>query len=80
MRYVRSAAVFGAAAVAAMVTTGASTKSAFDDNSNDLRRAIDSGRAQNVILFLGDGMGDSENAIARNYLVGRSELDVHLSQ
>jgi len=28
------------------------------------------GRAKNVILFLGDGMGDSEITIARNYHVG----------
>ncbi|GAX42423.1 putative alkaline phosphatase [Tolypothrix sp. NIES-4075] len=31
---------------------------------------IDYGRAKNVILFIGDGMGDSEITIARNYSVG----------
>src|SRR5262245_44665978 len=41
-----------------------------DDVSGALRNAIDGGRAQNVILFLGDGMGDSEITIARNYQVG----------
>ena len=40
------------------------------DRSNEVRRAIDGGRARNVILFLGDGMGDSEITIARNYQVG----------
>jgi alkaline phosphatase len=54
------------------------TGSAFaDDGSNtpsdktqQLKHAIVGGRAKNVILFLGDGMGDSEITIARNYHVG----------
>jgi alkaline phosphatase/streptomycin-6-phosphatase len=41
-----------------------------DDQSDALRRAIDSGRARNVILMIGDGMGDSEITIARNYQYG----------
>jgi alkaline phosphatase len=41
-----------------------------DDRSTGLREAIAGGRARNVILFLGDGMGDSEITIARNYQVG----------
>lgn len=40
------------------------------DRSNAIRDAIDSGRAKNVILLIGDGMGDSEITIARNYTVG----------
>jgi alkaline phosphatase len=40
------------------------------DRSNEVRRAIDGGRAKNVIMFLGDGMGDSEITIARNYAKG----------
>jgi alkaline phosphatase len=32
--------------------------------------AIDGGQARNVIFFLGDGMGDSEITVARNYQVG----------
>jgi alkaline phosphatase len=35
-----------------------------------VQQAIKGGRAKNVILFLGDGMGDSEITIARNYQVG----------
>lgn len=35
-----------------------------------VQQAIQNGRAKNVILFLGDGMGDSEITIARNYQVG----------
>jgi alkaline phosphatase len=40
------------------------------DRSQNFRDAINGGRARNVILFLGDGMGDSEITIARNYQVG----------
>ena len=40
------------------------------DQNDDLKKAIDSGRARNVILFIGDGMGDSEITAARNYQVG----------
>ena len=40
------------------------------DRSNALRKQIDNGKAQNVILLIGDGMGDSEITIARNYTVG----------
>ncbi|HKT80910.1 MAG TPA: alkaline phosphatase [Vicinamibacterales bacterium] len=51
-------------------TTSVMSKPGRDDSSNDLGRAIDSGRAKNVILFIGDGMGDSEITIARNYQAG----------
>jgi alkaline phosphatase len=40
------------------------------DRSNTVRNAIDRGRAKNVILLIGDGMGDSEITLARNYTVG----------
>jgi alkaline phosphatase/streptomycin-6-phosphatase len=40
------------------------------DRSEVLKKAINGSRARNVILFLGDGMGDSEITIARNYHVG----------
>ena len=46
------------------------SKSADGDRSQDFRDAIGGGRAKNVILFLGDGMGDSEITIARNYQAG----------
>ena len=32
--------------------------------------AIGNGTAKNVILFIGDGMGDSEITVARDYLKG----------
>lgn len=49
---------------------GVISKAGLADKSQDLREAIDGGRARNVIMFLGDGMGDSEITIARNYQVG----------
>lgn len=40
------------------------------DRSAAVRQAIEDGPARNVILFIGDGMGDSEITAARNYAVG----------
>lgn len=40
------------------------------DRSNELQKQIRNGNAKNVILMIGDGMGDSEITIARNYEVG----------
>lgn len=38
-----------------------------DDNSNEIKRLIDSHEPKNVILLIGDGMGDSEITLARYY-------------
>ncbi|VXC22453.1 alkaline phosphatase [Aeromicrobium sp. 9AM] len=40
------------------------------DQSKTIKANIDSGRADNVILLIGDGMGDSEITSARNYQYG----------
>ena len=40
------------------------------DQSKTVKASIDSGRADNVILLIGDGMGDSEITAARNYQYG----------
>lgn len=40
------------------------------DQSKTVAQAIDRGRARNVILLIGDGMGDSEITSARNYEYG----------
>lgn len=40
------------------------------DTTPALRAALVDGPARNVILFIGDGMGDSEITVARNYAVG----------
>jgi alkaline phosphatase/streptomycin-6-phosphatase len=56
--------------MAGLAGVPALTRNDREDNGASLIRAIDGGRAKNVILFLGDGMGDSEITIARNYQVG----------
>ena len=40
------------------------------DQSQIIRDSIKASRAKNVILLIGDGMGDSEITVARNYLQG----------
>ena len=42
------------------------------DRTGELRRALEDGTARNILLFIGDGMGDSEITIARDYAVGAS--------
>jgi alkaline phosphatase len=42
------------------------------DRTDAVRQAVVGGAARNVILFLGDGLGDSEITLARNYAVGAS--------
>jgi alkaline phosphatase len=69
----RTLAVASAIALAliAGVTVGSLAPRADDgDRSGTLRQAIADGPARNVILFIGDGMGDSEITAARNYAVG----------
>ncbi|KUL36803.1 alkaline phosphatase [Streptomyces sp. NRRL F-4489] len=53
-----------AAAVAVTTTAGAS------DTGLQAQRAIQGGTAKNVILLIGDGMGDSEITLARDYVAG----------
>jgi alkaline phosphatase len=61
-----------AVAVALMTGLGLGQSASRDrnDRSAEIKAAINDGLARNVILFLGDGMGDSEITIARNYEVG----------
>ncbi len=40
------------------------------DRSTAIRDGLTAGPARNILLFIGDGMGDSEITIARNYAVG----------
>ncbi len=40
------------------------------DQTKEVRQSVVGGRARNVILLIGDGMGDSEITIARNYAKG----------
>ncbi|MEV8457182.1 alkaline phosphatase [Streptomyces sp. NPDC052095] len=52
------------AAVALTATAGA------HDTKDYAKSAVKGGKAKNVILLIGDGMGDSEITLARNYTVG----------
>jgi len=62
------------AAAMLIAASGASwlvaTQTQTPDRSIAIRDAISGGTARQILLFIGDGMGDSEITIARNYAVG----------
>ncbi|WP_030561539.1 alkaline phosphatase [Streptomyces aureocirculatus] len=62
-----AAASVGAATAAAVTLTATAGAT---DTKDQARRAIQGGKAKNVILLVGDGMGDSEITLARDYTVG----------
>jgi alkaline phosphatase len=75
----RSVRVLAGAAALAVAGSGAAYAGLTDpnganrhtsDQTADIASQIKYGKAKNVILFIGDGMGDSEITVARNYLVG----------
>ncbi|SEB61296.1 alkaline phosphatase [Paramicrobacterium humi] len=76
---VGAAAILGAgllapsAALADVTDTGGAARHD-DDRSQAVRDAIADGPAKNVILLIGDGMGDSEITIARNYAYGAAGM------
>ncbi|MFE6686927.1 alkaline phosphatase [Streptomyces sp. NPDC057743] len=59
-------ALVAATAAGVAVTTVAGAA----DTRQQAQRAIQGGKAKNVILLIGDGMGDSEITLARDYVVG----------
>ncbi|MFH9656968.1 alkaline phosphatase [Streptomyces sp. NPDC017248] len=59
-------ALLASTAAVAAVTTGAGAT----DTRQQAEDAIQGGKAKNVILLIGDGMGDSEITLARDYTVG----------
>ncbi|GLW32777.1 alkaline phosphatase [Actinoplanes regularis] len=68
---IRGRATFAAAAVAVVaIPSMAMAGDSHQDRTWAAERAIQGGTARNVILLIGDGMGDSEITIARNYQVG----------
>ena len=58
------------AITALSITFAAVAVAASLSKSHELRQAIDTSKARNVILLIGDGMGTSEITSARNYAVG----------
>ncbi|MDN3258650.1 alkaline phosphatase [Streptomyces sp. CSDS2] len=59
-------ALLASTAAAVAFTTGAGAT----DTKRQAEAAIKGGKAKNVILLIGDGMGDSEITLARDYTVG----------
>jgi alkaline phosphatase len=66
---VLAAALIPASALAATSDNGGAARNP-DDSTAALRQSIVNGPAKNVILLIGDGMGDSEITVARNYQYG----------
>ena len=66
---VLSPAVALAATPADVATNGGAARSA-DDSTAALLESVKAGPAKNVILLIGDGMGDSEITSARDYAYG----------
>ncbi|HWT91569.1 MAG TPA: alkaline phosphatase [Solirubrobacteraceae bacterium] len=71
----RTYAAAGAAAIAGVLAAGglavgAAGDDPMDDRSAALVQQVDPKKPKNVILLVGDGMGDSEVSLARNYGVG----------
>ncbi|MGO2038015.1 MAG: alkaline phosphatase [Brevibacterium sp.] len=61
---------FAAPAQAAGVDEPGGARQLDGDNTDAIRDAVEDAGAKNVILLIGDGMGDSEITIARNYAKG----------
>lgn len=70
LRVTALATIAVAVAVAGAATGVASGKDNGQDRSQAVQKAINGGQARNVILLIGDGLGDSEITIARNYEYG----------
>ncbi|WP_344057855.1 alkaline phosphatase [Microbacterium pumilum] len=64
-----AASLAGSAAAVAVSAAGQWQREP-GDNTQAVRTAIEDAKAKNVILLIGDGMGDSEITIARNYAYG----------
>lgn len=59
--------VFIAVATASAVATAQWGWSGAEDNSREIKKLIDDDKPRNVILLIGDGMGDSEITLAKYY-------------
>ncbi|MEV0274859.1 alkaline phosphatase [Streptomyces sp. NPDC050610] len=69
LRLTRRHVTWSAAVVLATAVAVPAGASAFGP-ADKVRAAVKDGPAKNVILLIGDGMGDSEITLARNYTVG----------
>ena len=64
-----AAVIIPTAAIAAIGDSGGARRN-IGDSTKEVKSQIKGGTAKNVILLIGDGMGDSEITIARNYAYG----------
>ena len=64
------AAVVGSVATSTNLASHGGAQRHDGDQTSVIKQALKSGRADNVILLIGDGMGDSEITSARNYIEG----------
>ncbi|MFH8344746.1 alkaline phosphatase [Streptomyces sp. NPDC018045] len=69
LRLSRRGVITGAAVVLATAAAVPAGAAAFG-SEDQAERAVRGGAAKNVILLIGDGMGDSEITLARDYTVG----------
>ncbi|GCD36526.1 alkaline phosphatase [Streptomyces chrestomyceticus JCM 4735] len=69
LRLSRRSVITGAAVVLATAAAVPAGAAAFG-TADQAERAVRGGAAKNVILLIGDGMGDSEITLARDYTVG----------
>lgn len=69
MKASRVALATAAVAIVAVPSVAVASDS-HPDRTSAAKHAVQGGTARNVILLIGDGMGDSEITIARNYEVG----------
>jgi alkaline phosphatase len=69
VRKTAAALAAGGVAISALAA-GATATSSSQDRTKQVRRAVIGGQARNVIFLLGDGMGDSEITLARDYVYG----------
>ncbi|WHP30401.1 alkaline phosphatase [Trabulsiella odontotermitis] len=65
-----STAVLDNRAAQGDITTPGGARRLSADQTEAIRASINSGQAKNIILLIGDGMGDSEITAARNYAEG----------
>ncbi|RJQ66902.1 alkaline phosphatase [Pseudonocardiaceae bacterium YIM PH 21723] len=65
-----AAAVAAVAVAVPALAAGTNPWDLLPDRTSAVRDAVQGGMARNVILLIGDGMGDSEITIARNYEKG----------
>lgn len=65
-----AAATLAAASPALNLSLNGAANRNHGDQTSTVRKAVEGGKARNVILLIGDGMGDSEITIARNYAKG----------